>query len=334
MTQNNDQIKLTVDAVLFGYSREAGISVLLIKRKYEPFKGSWAIPGGFVLPSESLEEAVQRELEEETGVAVSYLEQLYTFGKPGRDPRGRVVSVAYFGLLKSSMFQKLQASTDAEQAQWFGIKKLPVLAFDHKAILQAAIERIRTKVRYEPIGFELLDKKFSFPDLEKMYAALLDKELDRRNFTKKILSSGLLEDTGDLAPASGAGRPGKVYQFNKKRYSELLKKGFHLQRKGNRDQKRGVWKRLTQRGLPHSYLHPHHLLVALHQLVPYFHHQGESHARLLHRDHRLVHIVRLAGQQLRLLRAGRLHLVLHLTHGLLQQVGAVSERLGDGVRKR
>ena len=127
------------------------------------------------------------------------------------------------------MFQKLQASTDAEDAQWFNIKKLPVLAFDHKMILQTAIERVRAKVRYQPIGFELLDKKFSFPDLEKMYAALLDKELDRRNFTKKILSLGLLEDTGELAPATGAGRPGKVYQFNKKRYQQLLKEGMHFE---------------------------------------------------------------------------------------------------------
>ena len=230
MTQNeNKEIRIAVDAVVFAYAKDAGISVLLIKRKYPPYKESWAIPGGFVLENESLEDAVQRELQEETGIKVNYLEQLYTFGEPERDPRSRVISVAYFALVKNSMFQKLQASTDAEDAQWFNIKKLPVLAFDHKMILQTAIERVRAKVRYQPIGFELLDKKFSFPDLEKMYAALLDKELDRRNFTKKILSLGLLEDTGELAPATGAGRPGKVYQFNKKRYQQLLKEGMHFE---------------------------------------------------------------------------------------------------------
>jgi len=230
MTQNEDKgIRIAVDAVVFAYSKDAGISVLLIKRKYPPYKGSRALPGGFVLEDESLEEAVQRELQEETGIGVNYLEQLYTFGAPERDSRSRVISVAYFALVKSSMFQKLQAGTDAEDAQWFSIKKLPALAFDHKVILQAAIERVRAKVRYQPIGFELLDKKFSFPDLEKMYAALLDKELDRRNFTKKILSLGLLEDTGELAPAAGAGRPGKVYQFNKKRYQQLLKEGMHFE---------------------------------------------------------------------------------------------------------
>lgn len=230
MTQNEDNgIRIAVDAVVFAYAKDAGISVLLIKRKYPPYKNGWAIPGGFVLEHESLEDAVQRELQEETGIKVNYLEQLYTFGAPERDPRSRVISVAYFALVKSSMFQKLQASTDAEEAQWFSIKKLPVLAFDHKIILQAAIERVRAKVRYEPIGFELLDKKFSFPDLERMYASLLDKELDRRNFTKKILSLGLLEDTGELASAAGAGRPGKVYQFNKKRYQQLLKEGMHFE---------------------------------------------------------------------------------------------------------
>jgi 8-oxo-dGTP diphosphatase len=230
MTQkDNKGIRIAVDAVVFAYAKDAGISVLLIKRKYPPYKESWAIPGGFVLEEESLEDAVQRELLEETGIKVNYLEQLYTFGAPERDPRSRIISVAYFALVKSSLFQKLQASTDAEEAQWFSIKKLPVLAFDHKIILQAAIERVRAKVRYQPIGFELLDKKFSFPDLEKMYAALLDKALDRRNFTKKILSLGLLEDTGELAPAGGAGRPGKVYQFNKKRYQQLLKEGMHFE---------------------------------------------------------------------------------------------------------
>lgn len=229
MHSQASNIKVAVDAIVFGYSKNDGVSVLLIKRKYPPFKDCWAIPGGFVLENESLEEAVKRELLEETGIKVSFLEQLYSFGEPKRDPRQRIISIAYFALVKSVLFQQLKASTDAEEALWFSINKLPPLAFDHKKILQTAIERVRAKIRYQPIGFELLDKKFPFADLEKLYAALLDRNIDRRNFTKKILSFGLLEDTGELAALSGAGRPSKIYQFNKKRYQQLLKDGMHFE---------------------------------------------------------------------------------------------------------
>ncbi len=229
MQSETSHIKVAVDAIVFGYSKNDGVSVLLIKRKYEPFKNCWAIPGGFVLENESLEDAVKRELQEETGITVNYLEQLYSFGEPDRDPRQRVISVAYFALVKSALFQELKANTDAEEAQWFPINKLPSLAFDHKQILRMAIERIRAKIRYQPIGFELLDKKFSFADLEKLYSTLLDKTIDRRNFTKKILSLGLLEDTGELATNSGAGRPSKIFKFNKKRYQQLLNDGMHFE---------------------------------------------------------------------------------------------------------
>ncbi|MFT3932538.1 MAG: NUDIX domain-containing protein [Chitinophagaceae bacterium] len=229
MQNNSSDIKIAVDAVVFGYSKADGVSVLLIQRKYEPFKNGWAIPGGFVLENESLEDAVKRELEEETGINVNYLEQLYTFGDTDRDPRQRVIAVAYFGLVKASQYQQLKASTDAENAEWFSIKKLPTLAFDHKKILATAIERLRNKVRYQPIGFELLDKKFPFSDLEKLYAALLDKEINRRNFSKKILSFGILEETGELQKTDAKGRPSKIYQFNQKRYKELLKEGFHFE---------------------------------------------------------------------------------------------------------
>jgi 8-oxo-dGTP diphosphatase len=228
MQSHPSHIKVAVDAIVFGYSKSDGLSVLLIKRKYEPFKNAWAIPGGFVLQDESLEEAVRRELQEETGVEVNYLEQLYTFGEPNRDPRQRVISIAYFALVKSALFQELKATTDAEEAQWFPINKLPILAFDHKKILQIAIERIRAKIRYQPIGFELLDKQFAFSDLEKLYSILLDRPIDRRNFTKKILSLDILEDTGTLA-STGVGRPSKVYQFNKNRYKQLQKEGIYFE---------------------------------------------------------------------------------------------------------
>ena len=229
MQNKSSSLKVAVDAIVFGYSKQDGVSVLLIKRKYDPFKDNWAIPGGFVLENESLEEAVQRELLEETGIEVNYLEQLYTFGDPNRDPRQRIISVAYFGLVKSALFQKLKASTDAAEAKWFSIKKLPDLAFDHKKILGIAIERLRAKVRYQPIGFELLDKRFPFSDLEKLYASLLDKEINRRNFSKKILSFGFIEETGEKQKAEGKGRPSNMFQFNQRRYKELLKEGIHFE---------------------------------------------------------------------------------------------------------
>jgi len=229
MQNKSSSLKVAVDAIVFGYSKQDGVSVLLIKRKYDPFKDNWAIPGGFVLENESLEEAVQRELLEETGIEVNYLEQLYTFGDPERDPRQRIISVAYFGLVKSALFQKLKASTDAAEAKWFSIKKLPDLAFDHKKILGIAIERLRAKVRYQPIGFELLDKRFPFSDLENLYASLLDKEINRRNFSKKILSFGFIEETGEKQKAEGKGRPSNMFQFNQRRYKELLKEGIHFE---------------------------------------------------------------------------------------------------------
>ena len=166
---------------------------------------------------------------EETGIELHYLEQLYTFGEPNRDPRKRIIAIAYFGLVKTSQYQQLKASTDALNAKWFSIKKIPALAFDHKQILAVAIERLRSKVRYQPIGFELLDKNFPFSDLEKLYTALLDKAINRRNFSKKILSFGFLEETGELSKPDGKGRPSKMYRFNQKRYRELLKEGFHFE---------------------------------------------------------------------------------------------------------
>lgn len=225
-TQN---IEIAVDAIVFGYNKEDGVRLLLIKRKYNPFKGEWAIPGGFVLDNESLEDAVERELQEETGIKINYLEQLYTFGKPDRDPRRRIISVAYFGLVKSSQFEKLNAATDAEEAKWFNINALPKLAFDHQEILKMAIERLRAKITYQPIGFELLEQKFPFSDLEHLYTALLDRPIDRRNFKKKVMSLGILEELDEKAKSTGAGRPGNLFQFNKTTYTRLLKEGMHFE---------------------------------------------------------------------------------------------------------
>lgn len=220
-------IFLSVDAVVFGYDPDDGISVLLINRNIDPYKGWWALPGGLVKTNESLEHAVRRELKEEAGIEVGYMEQLYTFGDPGRDPRNRAVTVAYYCLVRPRNF-RLVAKTDASDARWFTIKELPRLAFDHKDIVNTAIERLRGKLAYEPVGFELLEPKFPFSDLEKLYMALLDKELDRRNFKKKITSYGFLEETKELKKQAGAGRPSSLYKFNKKRYEELVKRGYNF----------------------------------------------------------------------------------------------------------
>lgn len=222
------QIRLAVDAVVFGYKDGEGLSILLIRRKYDPFQKAWAIPGGFVLAEESLETAARRELQEETGLELEYLEQLYTFGEPDRDPRHRVVSVAYFGLIRHKL-SGLKADTDAEKAAWFEIKKLPKLAFDHQEILDLALTRLRAKLTYEPIGFHLLEPTFTFIELQRLYETLLGGALDRGNFQKKIKSLGILQALDKTQKSSGSGRPSRLYRFNEKKYFELIKKGAEFE---------------------------------------------------------------------------------------------------------
>ena len=224
MNPQQQDIHLAVDAVVFGYTPSQGISVLLIQRKYAPFQDSWALPGGFVTHEESLEEAVKRELSEETGIEINYLEQLYTFGQPGRDPRQRIVSVAYFVLIRPDAFQ-LHADTDAQDAQWFDIHELPELAFDHAHIVSTAIQRLRSKLIYEPIGFELLDEQFPFSDLQHLYESLLQRPVDRRNFQKKIKSLGILEALSETRKPLGSGRPARLYRFQKEKYFTLKAQG-------------------------------------------------------------------------------------------------------------
>ncbi|MBK8562907.1 MAG: NUDIX hydrolase [Saprospiraceae bacterium] len=217
-------IQLATDAVVFGYQHEQ-LFVALVRRKYPPFEGHWALPGGFVLENESLEQAVWRELEEETGIKINYLEQLYTFGGPGRDPRHRVVSVAYFGLVRPSDFQ-IVAATDAAEVAWFDTKELPPLAFDHHHILDMALRRLRAKLTYEPIGLNLLDPQFPFGDLERLYMTILDQPIDRRNFRKKFMGFGILNELPTKAAPTDKGRPGKLYAFDVAQYHALKEKGF------------------------------------------------------------------------------------------------------------
>ena len=224
----NQNIKVAVDAVVFGYTPKDGLSLLLIKRDVEPFKNTWALPGGLVLDHESIDTAAERELKEETGVSINYLEQLYTFGKPNRDPRNRVVAISYYGLVRPEQFE-LKASTDANDAKWFNVKALPDLAFDHQTIIDVAINRLKSKIINEPIGFELLDQNFPFSDLEKLYSTVLNQDVDRRNFKKKIMKFGFLEETNEKQVLTGAGRPGNLFQFNEKKYFQLKKDGINFE---------------------------------------------------------------------------------------------------------
>ncbi len=183
-------IRVTVDVVIFTI-RDAALHVLLVKRAIPPFEGRWAIPGGFVLEKESLEQAARRELAEETGVKGVFLEQLYSFGDPDRDPRGRVVTVAYFALVSSDL-RAIEGGSDAAEAAFFPVAKLPRLAFDHAKILAVAVERLRGKLDWTNVGFELLPGEFTLSDLQAVHEAILGKKLDKRNFRRRVLERGVI----------------------------------------------------------------------------------------------------------------------------------------------
>jgi 8-oxo-dGTP diphosphatase len=217
---------LTVDCVVFGFD-DAELKVLLIERGQEPFKGKWALPGGFVRVEETLDDAARRELAEETGLQNVFLEQLYTFGTVARDPRERVVSVAYYALVKLSD-HKAKAATDAANAEWFPISKLPSLAFDHAEIAGKALARLHGKVRYEPIGFELLPPKFTLSQLQHLYEAIVGTELDKRNFRKKVLGFGLLTPLNETR-MTGRHRPAQLFRFDADKYEKLKKRGFNFE---------------------------------------------------------------------------------------------------------
>ena len=208
---------VTVDVVIFTL-REGDLQVLLVRRKSPPFQGMWAIPGGFIRIDESLEEAALRELEEETGVRDVYIEQLYTFGDPNRDPRGRVITVAYFALVPADAVHP-RAGSDAAEARWWSMYNLPPLAFDHDRILAYALQRLRYKLEYTAVGFELLPETFTLSELQAAYEVILGEELDKRNFRRKILGAGILEETGGYR--TGEGRPAKLYRFRDDAVAEV-----------------------------------------------------------------------------------------------------------------
>lgn len=214
---------LTVDCVVFGFD-EGALKVLLIRRGIEPFKNAWALPGGFVRTDETLDAAALRELQEETGLKQVYLEQLYTFGAIDRDPRERIISVAYFALVRRADHLPA-AATDAAEASWFEAEGVPTLAFDHAEILKTALERLRGKIRWQPVGFELLPKKFTLSQLQALYEAILGRELDKRNFRKKLLALDLLVALEETTTAASR-RPAQLFRFDQRKYQTLTRKGF------------------------------------------------------------------------------------------------------------
>ena len=214
-------MKVAVDIVIF--TIQAGVlKVLLVKRRIPPFKDQLAIPGGFVLPDEDLEKAALRELREETGVTDVYLEQLYSFGDPKRDPRGRIISISYFALISPD--HPLMAGTDASEANWWTVAEIPALAFDHAKILGYAVERLRNKLEYTTVGFQLLPSKFTLGELQAVYEAILEKKLDKRNFRRKMAELRILKPLKEYR--NDIGRPAQLFQFVATSFEKLKDKGI------------------------------------------------------------------------------------------------------------
>jgi 8-oxo-dGTP diphosphatase len=218
---------VTVDCVVFGIDEADRLKVLLIQRQIPPFQEQWALPGGFVRPQEDLIEAARRELQEETGVDGVFLEQLRSFGSPDRDPRGWVITVAYYALVNLRDYQ-VKAATDAKEAAWFDVQALPVLGFDHGEILPIAIATLQAKVRQEPIGFELLPTKFTLTQLQRLYEIILGHPLDKRNFRKKLLRMNFVIGLNEKE-TNVAHRAAQLYQFDAAKYQALKQQGFNFE---------------------------------------------------------------------------------------------------------
>jgi len=216
MATPHSQPSVTVDVVIFTL-RSDDLQVLLVKRKAAPYAGRWAIPGGFVNRGEPLAAAARRELEDETGVRDVYLEQLYTFGDPKRDPRGHVITIAYIALVPAPL--AVRAGSDAADARWWSVRDLPALAFDHAHIIEYALTRLRYKLEYTAVGFQLLPAAFTLSELQKAYEIILGVPLDKRNFRRKILEAQIIEETG--AQRSGDGRPAMLYRYRADAVAEV-----------------------------------------------------------------------------------------------------------------
>lgn len=215
---------VTADCVIFGFDG-VSIKVLLIKRGIEPYKGQWAFPGGFMKIDETAEECAKRELAEETGLTNAIVEQFYTFTDVNRDPRERVVTIAHYALVRLA---EVKGGDDAEVAQWFAQSQIPSLAFDHDRILRMALNCLKERICFEPIGFELLPEVFTMTELQNLYEAILEVKFDRRNFYNKMLKLGILTEA-EPRPENASRRTPTKYRFNASKYAELKQKGFRLE---------------------------------------------------------------------------------------------------------
>lgn len=215
---------LTTDCLIFGYNGQS-LKLLLVQRASEPFKNKWSLPGGFVKVTETTEQCAQRILLEKTGLQKVFIEQLFTFSEPNRDPRGWTVSVAYYALINSTQVET-KIGRNTTDVQWFDWNELPSLAFDHKKIVKMGINRLKGKVTYQPVGFELLDQYFSLRSLQQLYENILENKIDKRNFRKKILKTEL------LIPKKNQVKQNKnepdLYRFDKKKYKSLEQTGFQF----------------------------------------------------------------------------------------------------------
>ena len=215
---------VTTDCVIFGFDGER-LQVLLVERGIEPYKGRWAFPGGFLKMDETAEEGALRELREETGLERAYIQQFHTFSDPHRDPRERVITIAYYALVK---IQEVHGGDDAASARWFPLGEIPSLAFDHDYILRMATQRLREEIHFQPVGFELLPEKFTLKELQALYEAILGISFDRRNFAKKMLHLEILTELDETIWPTPK-REAKLYRFNPDKYEELKQKGFRLE---------------------------------------------------------------------------------------------------------
>ena len=216
---------VTTDCVIFGYDTKEGLSVLLIKRGIEPFKDHWAFPGGFIKMDEDAETGARRELREETSLEATHIEQFGCFSEVNRDPRERVITIAYYALVKKS---EVVGGDDASEAHWFPIDNVPPLAFDHDRILRVALKTLKEKIHFMPIGFELLPSVFTMPQLQELYESILEVKFDRRNFSNKMLKLGILTVVGERPKNAGTRIP-VTYKFNIDNYNELKSKGVRLE---------------------------------------------------------------------------------------------------------
>lgn len=215
---------VTTDCVIFGFDG-AKLKVLLVQRGIEPYKGHWAFPGGFLKMDESAEEGALRELYEETGLEGAYIRQFHAFSAPDRDPRERVITIAYYALVK---MQDVKGGDDAADARWFALDEVPQLAFDHDMMLRMAEQSLRQQIHFEPIGFELLPKEFTIRELQNLYEAILDIRFDRRNFYNKMKRLEILEQMDETVNPTQK-KEAFLFRFNKGKYEELKQKGFRLE---------------------------------------------------------------------------------------------------------